>query len=150
MGLTCSHDAFHGAYSAFNRLRQFVCTATGGSFPPHWIHGPTGKLLKDEHGNTRYLTQLRGDYFRCGDDYKRSEWPGLYEFLAHSDCDGEIDPAMCTKVADDLERLLPRMEALHWDSHGSIALRGGFVEVVRNFIAGCRDAAAASEPLRFS
>ena len=150
MGLRCSHDAFHAAYSAFNRLRQFVCAATGGSFPPHWVQGPTGELLKDEHGNTRYHTQLRGDHFQCGDDYPRSEWPGLYEFLAHSDCDGEIDPAMCTKVADDLERLMPQLEALRWNSYGHIALRGGFVEVVRKFIAGCRAAAAANEPLRFS
>lgn len=35
MGLDTSHDAFHGAYSAFNRLRQEVSRARGGSFPPH-------------------------------------------------------------------------------------------------------------------
>ena len=72
MGLDVSHDAFHGAYSAFNRLRQFVCAATGGSFPPHWIHGPTGELLKDERGTTR-MHDLPGDRFQCGDDYPRSE-----------------------------------------------------------------------------
>jgi hypothetical protein len=35
MGLDCSHDAFHGAYSAFNSFRKFICKAIGGSFPPH-------------------------------------------------------------------------------------------------------------------
>jgi hypothetical protein len=95
------------------------------------------------------MQNLPGDCFQCGDDYPRSEWPGLYEFLAHSDCDGEISPEMCVKVADDLERLIPKMEELHWDSFGHIAARGGFIEVVRKFIAGCRAAAAANEPLDF-
>jgi hypothetical protein len=149
MGLDCSHDAFHGAYSAFNRLRQFVCAATGGSFPPHWIHGPTGEILKDDNGSTRYRTDIPANYFQCGDDFHRDEWPGLYEFLAHSDCDGEILPSMCVMVADDLERLMPKMKALHWESHGHIATRGGFIEVVKKFIAGCRAAAAANEPLDF-
>lgn len=148
MGLDCSHDAFHGAYSAFNRMRQFVCAATGGSFPPHWMHGPNGDLLKDDAGNIR-KHDLDDNYFQCGEDYARVEWPGLYEFLEHSDCDGEIDPAMCVKVADDLERLLPKMEALRWESFGHIAARGGFIEVVRKFIAGCRAAAAENEPLDF-
>ncbi len=149
MGLDCSHDAFHGAYSAFNRLRQFVCTATGGSYPPHWIHGPTGEILKGDDGSTRYHTAIPDTHFQCGDDYPREDWPGLYEFLSHSDCDGEIPPDMCMKVADDLERLLPKLEAMRWESHGHIAARGGFVEVVHKFIDGCRAAAQSGEPLDF-
>ena len=149
MGLDCSHDAFHGAYSAFNRLRQFVCAATGGSFPPHWVYGQGGEIMKDERGATRYHSEIPGDSFQCGEDFPRSEWEGLYEFLMHSDCDGEISPEMCIKVADDLERLLPKMEALRWQEFGHIAAQGGFVEVVRKFIAGCRDAASAGEPLDF-
>lgn len=35
MGLDISHDAFHGAYSAFNSLRQEVAHAVGGSYGPH-------------------------------------------------------------------------------------------------------------------
>lgn len=149
MGLDCSHDAFHGAYSAFNRLRQFVCAATGGSFPPHWMHDANGDFLKDERGQIRIRADIEADYFLCGDGFEREEWPGLYEFLTHSDCDGEISPEMCVKVADDLERLLPKMEAVKWESHGHIAARGGFLEVVRKFIAGCRAAAATGEPLDF-
>lgn len=148
MGLDCSHDAFTGAYSAFNRLRQFVCAAAGGSFPPHCQRGPNGYPLEDERGHV-LMRDIPMDQWVVDDEYQRSEWPGLYEFLEHSDCDGEIDPAMCVKVADDLERLMPKMEALGWASHGHIEGRGGFVEVVRKFIAGCRAAAAANEPLEF-
>ena len=131
MGLRCSHNAFCGSYAAFNRLRQFVAAATGGIFPPHTE------------------PELPPDWYACGDDYPRSAWPGLHAFLAHSDCEGELSPATCAAVADDLERLLPRMEALQWESRGHIAARGGFLAVVRAFIGGCRAAAAAGEPLTF-
>lgn len=151
MGLDCSHDAFHGAYSAFNRLRQFVCAATGddGSFPPHWQCNADGSLKEDANGRVPRREGLDDGMFYVGDEYGRDTHPGLWEFLTHSDCDGQISPEMCVKVADDLERLMPRMEALGWQSHGHIAARGGFIEVVRKFIAGCRAAAAANEPLDF-
>jgi hypothetical protein len=151
MGLDCSHDAFHGAYSAFNRLRQFVCAATGpdGSYPPHYLYKAGGDVQEGADGMLLRRRALDEDKFYIGDEYDRETHPGLWEFLTHSDCDGEISPEMCVKVADDLERLLPAMEALGWQSHGHIAARGGFVEVVRKFIAGCREAAAAGEPLDF-
>lgn len=151
MGLDCSHDAFHGAYSAFNRLRQFVCAATGpeGSFPPHYLYKTGGGLQEGSDGMLLRRRDLDEGKFYIGDEYDRETHPGLWEFLTHSDCDGEISPEMCVKVADDLERLLPSMEALGWESHGHIAARGGFVEVARKFIAGCRRAAAANEPLDF-
>lgn len=151
MGLKCSHDAFHGAYSAFNRLRQFVCAATGpdGSYPPHWQRNADGTIMEGVDGRVLLCEGLDEGSFYVGDEYDSSTHPGLWEFLTHSDCDGEIDPAMCLKVAEDLERLLPKMEAMSWQSHGHIAARGGFVEVVRKFITGCRAAAAANEPLCF-
>ena len=149
MGLDCSHDAFHGAYGAFNRLRQFVCAAAGGSFPPHWKKDAAGELVLkgtlpqyDEN-----LDQQR--FYIFDDDFKSEEWPGLWEFLRHSDCDGDISPETCVKVADDLERLMPKMLELGWESHGHIKAYGGFIEVVRKFIAGCRSAAEANEPLLF-
>lgn len=149
MGLDCSHDAFHGAYTAFNCLRQFVCKATGGSHPPHWVYSPTGMPLQDESGWLKHIPDLEDGYFYCGEDYTKDKWPGLYEFLSHSDCDGEIAPEMCVKVADDLEKLIPQMEKLQWEAHGHIAKAGGFMSAVRKFIAGCRAAAAAGEPLCF-
>lgn len=114
MGLDCSHDAFHGAYYAFNRLRQEVARAADG------------------------------------EAYSQTTHPGLFEFLKHSDCDGEISPSMCLRVASDLEELLPQVQALGSVAAGHILNRGGYVEVLRKFIAGCREAAAAGEPLIFS
>ncbi len=149
MGLDCSHDAFHGAYSAFNRLRQCVAEAMGGSYPSHWQYLAGGTLAYDSHGKVCYKPGLDDERWYWGDGYSAETHPGLMEFLRHSDCDGEISPEMCVKVADDLEALLPKIEALGWSPPGHIAARGGFVEVTRKFIAGCRAAAAAGEPLCF-
>ena len=130
MGLDTSHGAFHGAYSAFNRLRQAVAEATGGSFPPR----------KDKN-----LDQSQC-YF--GDDYDPATHPGLMEFLSHSDCDGEISPEMCQKVADDLEALLPVLDK-RTDTGGHLRGYPRYGDVTRAFIAGCRAAAKANEPLEF-
>lgn len=150
MGLNCSHGAFDGAYSAFNRLRQFVCAATGGSFPPHMLRGPGGVSRRDAAGRTMYLTDIDPECFYLGADFKLAEWPGLVAFLAHSDCGGEFSPQLCTQVADDLERLLPAMEALGWGgATGHLVAAGGYIGAVRRFMAGCRGAAAANESLIF-
>lgn len=87
--------------------------------------------------------------FYVDDAYTAATHPGLYEFLAHSDCDGEISPEMCIKVADELEALLPKVEALNWNSAGHIARAGGYVSVLRKFIVGCRAAASEGVPLGF-
>jgi hypothetical protein len=149
MGLDCSHDAFHGAYSAFNSLRQEVSRVTGGSFPPHWLYNADGTLAKGNDGLAIYDRTLNRKMIYLGDGVGPEETPGLYEFLTHSDCDGKISPEMCVKVADDLEKVLPKIEAKNTPSHGHIAARGGYAEVVRKFIVGCRAAAKAGEPLIF-
>lgn len=132
MGLDTTHGAFNGAYSAFNRFRQEVLKAMDGSFPPH-----ENKTLDREL------------IYYDGNQYNPETHPGLFEFIMHSDCDGEISPEMCVKVADDLEALLPKIEELDSEAHGHIAHFGGFAAVTRRFIAGCRAAAAANEPLEF-
>ena len=50
MGLDTSHDAFHGAYSAFNSLRQEVAHVVGGSYGPHWLRAYNGELARDKDG----------------------------------------------------------------------------------------------------
>lgn len=147
MGLDTSHDAFHGAYSAFNRFRQVICRATGGSFPPHWLYNDDGSLKVDEHGLAIYNKDLDDKLIYFGGDL--DDESGLYAFLMHSDCDGEISPEMCVKVADDLEKILPAIAALPDRGGGHIAARGGFAEVTRKFIAGCREAAKEGVPLEF-
>lgn len=131
MGLDVSHGAFRGAYSAFNRLRQVVAAATGGSFPPH---------------DDKMLDPL---CWYVGEGYSLEMHPGLCEFLAHSDCDGEISPEMCRHVAVELEALLPQIRLLDKTPRGHIQAQGGYVAVVKKFIAGCRQAADRGESLVF-
>ncbi|XEC97031.1 hypothetical protein AB6A23_11100 [Paenibacillus tarimensis] len=134
MGLDCSHDAFHGAYSSFNRLRQFVCKSIGGSYPPHETEG------------------LEPEAWYFGEGYNKEKNPGLYEFFCHSDCDGEISPEMCSLVANELESILPLLKKLEeiTEAYGHILFNGGYVGTVEKFIAGCRKAAELNEPLLFS
>lgn len=139
MGLDCSHGAFRGAYSAFNRFRQAICYVIGGSWPPH-----------DKHNNLLWSQdkQPDEDSWYVGKGYSQETHPGLFIFLSHSDCDGEISPEDCLKVANDLERLIPRLAELGAD-WGHIAREGGFAEVCQKFVDGCRKAAEAGEPLIF-
>jgi hypothetical protein len=94
-------------------------------------------------------TDLGANSFYVDDGYTKENAPGLFCFLEHSDCDGEIEPEMCKRVADELEALLPSIEEHVPFASGHIALQGGYAAVLRTFIAGCRAAHAAGEPLRF-
>jgi hypothetical protein len=125
MGLDCSHDAFHGAYSAFHRFRTAVAEAAGGG----WKDGPAGNLIL-------------GGVYEWDDEYD------LMPFFDHSDCDGEISPQDCTKIADNIKKLLPKLDEMG-EGGRHIARGGGYGAVARTFIAGCREAAKNNEPLYF-
>lgn len=143
MGLDCSHDAFHGAYSAFNSFRQEVAHAIGGSYPSHWKRDDSGRLIQPLQRDE----SLDDNRWYWGDKgYSQEKNPGLFEFFCHSDCDGEISPEMCKTVSDELEPLLEKMPN---ESFGHIAGRGGYRQVLQYFIDGCRAAHAAGEPLDF-
>ena len=148
MGLDCSHDAFHGAYSAFNRFRQAVAAAIGGSFPPHYLY-ENGNLVEGGDGFLKKRADLSERCLYWGDECSPEANPGLYIFFVHEDCEGEISPADCTLVANELEAILPKIAALGWHEAGHIAARGGLVGVTEKFIAGCRAAAADGVPLEF-
>ena len=146
MGLDTSHDAFHGAYSAFNRFRMAVAKAIGGSFPPH-----DEEFLAKDGGVDTHGEPYKPEWWYWGEGYSRETHPGLYEFFMHSDCDGEIPPEKCRQVADELEVLLPEIAKLddsQWN-WGHVFHQGGFSGVTRKFIDGCRGAADAGEPLTF-
>lgn len=130
MGLDCSHDAFHGAYSSFNRFRQIVAKAMGGSWPPH----------DDPNADQ--------EAWYWGHGFNEETHPGLFLFMQHSDCDGEFTPEECKQVANDLEILLPEIEK-HGAGDGHILRGGGYAAVARSFIKGCRKAHAAGEKLLF-
>lgn len=126
MGLDTTHNAFHGAYSAFRRFREAVCVSTGGSW------------------------DSENRCFLVGDDFSSETHPGLFEFFGHSDCDGEISPEMCGKIVDEMTGLLPAIKNLTGDFEGGhISRDGGLIAVTQRFIDGCREAAANNEPLKF-
>jgi len=129
MGLHVSHNAFNGPYPAFNRFRQVVAWASGGSFPPH------------QPGST----DLKEDWF-----YVEDASPGLMEFLKHSDCEGEIHPRMCKKIAEELSVYLVKADEYpfgglekHVYSHKKNS------GVLSEFIDGCLVAFYNSEFLKF-
>ena len=129
MGLDVSHDTFTGAYSAFHRFRIAVARATGG----------------DIHQTDSWPMEA---YFELGPGHDNESHPALFEFLGHSDCGGEIDPVTAGKLADEMEVLLPALDAMG-DGGGHLARAGGYGAVARRWIAGCRRAAQAGEPLEF-
>jgi len=137
MGLNTTHDAFHGAYSAFNNLRRFILKSIGGSFPPH-----EDKTLKEDHWYWFVDREKK---------YGKDSHPGLYEFFSHSDCDGYIEPDTCLLVAQDLESIMPyiRKLAKTEECYGHLLGRGGYIQATQYFIDGCRLAHERGERLEF-
>ena len=127
MGLDVSHNAFSAAYSAFYRFREAVCKATGG----HWCDEVSGR-----------------EFWEFGEGYNNESHPGLFEFLAHADCEGEITPELAANCADEMEALLPKLDAMGGGG-GHFERNGGIGATARQWIEGCRSAAAAGEALRF-
>lgn len=152
MGLDTTHGAFHGAYSAFNRLRQAICRAAGGSFPYHEYNPddfPPHKLGVPP--DSPHVEPMANNRWYVPDYVSREEWPGLYIFLEHEDCEGSISPADCVKIANDLEKLLPALEKFP-EAFGHLGRPengGSYVGATRLFIGGCRLAASRGETLEF-
>lgn len=149
MGLDTTHDAFSGAYSAFNRFRQKVAQAMGGSFPTHYVYGPDGQPIPKGDFGLLVDETKKPDRFYWGAGYGAETHPGLNAFFLSNDCEGEFPPDLCTKMADEMEALLPAIERLDTPDGGHIGRDGGYVAVTRRFIAGCRAAAEAGEALEF-
>lgn len=136
MGLDVSHDCFSGAYSAFNRFRQSVAKACGGSFPPH----EPGQV--DDNGKPFDHSQW---YFEAA-DVPADHHDGMRLFLGHSDCDGTLDPAEALAVAAFLEWAAPRMEGA---ATGHLERNGSLTGTALRFARGCRDAAQMGETVEF-
>ena len=150
MGLDCSHDAWHGAYSAFMRWRQELAKVAG--VPP--LELMDGFYDSKEYG-TLYFGQSLDNQSPYG--WKRDriseslpiKWDSLkpsplHELLYHSDCDGDIPAENCAAIADALEALIPLLP--DGDAGGHI---GNWRDKTAQFVAGLRAAAAAGEPLDF-
>ncbi|KAA2242830.1 hypothetical protein F0L74_09890 [Chitinophaga agrisoli] len=120
MGLDTTHDAWHGAYSAFSRWRHYIAELAG-------------------YGN---LTSYQG--FGGAIPTELMDKDGLRVLLSHSDCDGELSPSECEAIAKDLEELLPKMRG---NLGGHI---GDVKEKTEQFINGCKLAASRNETMEFN
>lgn len=134
MGLDCSHDAWHGAYSAFDRWRQKLAEVAG--LPPlDLMDGFYGSRCRLKYPDIDSKLPISWDCLKPSP---------LHELLSHSDCDGEIAPDRCGPIADALEALIPLLPDEEDTGHIGI-----WKEKTAQFVKGLRAAAAAGEPLDF-
>lgn len=152
MGLDCSHDAWSGAYSAFNRWRDQVARAAGYAIWPVIYDD-----CKLSNGSGFGRDTIMIDWGHVTEENLMGVWAEtptdpLIVLIAHSDCDGDIHPAQAVPLADRLEGLLPELDAIEAEvaSMGHMAARGGLRGCTEKFITGLREAAAANEPLEFA
>ena len=151
MGLDCSHDAWHGAYSAFMTWRKKIAEVAGlpplelmqgfyDPLPPNERHSPTlyAGVISEYSHTLKSLDQKLPIKWDC---LKPS---ALHILLYHSDCDGDINWEDCNAIADELERLLPFSP--DEDAGGHI---GFWKAKTKTFIDGLRLAYSKHENLLF-
>lgn len=141
MGLDTTHDAWHGAYSAFTRWRNGVAKAAGYQIVE----------VVASYGMTYPQPAIDWDSIRP-ENYEGA-WAATPEdplvvLIAHSDCDGVIHPEQAGPLADRLEGLLPALDA-QGEGGGHISRDGGYRTVTERFIAGLRAAVEAGEDVEF-
>jgi hypothetical protein len=139
MGLDTTHEAWHGAYSAFTRWRNQVATAAGYEVakigdPNDYGYRPETALIDWGH-----ITQAH-----VAGEWDATPADPLLVLIVHSDCDGVIHPAQAGPLADRLEELLPLLP--EGDGGGHI---GDWQGKTRRFIDGLRLAVASGEDLEF-
>lgn len=157
MGLDCSHNAWHGAYSAFMRWRMKLAQVAGlpplelmeGFYNPLDTKGYPATLYHGiDTGKPAYGPDSR-PHLADIDDGLPISWAclkpsPLHELLSHSDCDGDIPADRCVAIADALEALVPLLPDEVAGGH-----IGHWREKTMQFVAGLRAAAASGEPLDF-
>jgi hypothetical protein len=164
MGLTTTHHAWQGGYSAFHRWRMELAKAAGIPFP--LMEGVWGYEAFDGPDHQKHVLRchlvdmlrryphgfmIRAALEAClrwlpirWDHYYRSGDPLVY-LLDHSDCDGWIETEHLTPLANRLEDLLRGIPPeLDLGEH-----IGNTHDKTRTFIAGCRLAAGLGERLGF-
>lgn len=151
MGLDTSHDAFHGGYGGFNILRHAIAAATQAELglPMNW---PQSIGLPDGYFDEGIPDDVR-DRLGMG-TFTEDEMPPepVLVLLLHEDCDGIIPTFACGPLADQLERLVYRIDAetAKFAPAWVIPEPRNTTAMTREFIAGLRRAVAAGEDLVFA
>lgn len=146
MGLDTTHDCWHGSYSAFNRWREMIAKLAGlpplplmeGFFERGHYTDPFVEYEK------RYPNLAASYYESLPIKWKSLRASPLYKLLYHSDCDGELDWKDCNSIADELEKLVPKLPKREAGGH-----IGDWRDKTQTFIAGLRSAYEARENVQF-
>lgn len=132
MGLVISHGAYEGGYIRFNIFRTDILRSIGGSFPPH-----NDPKLKSE----QWYWRVDG---KTDDKFNRKNYPGLYTFLCHSDCDGEIKLVDVKLLKKELKSILPLIEKYALSNDKS-----ELIGMTETLISGCESAITDNQSLQF-
>jgi hypothetical protein len=140
MGLDTTHDAWHGAYSAFSRWRDKLAEVAGYEI---------AKVEVDNFGTPVLRPTVLIDWGHIVEKNYYGEWDAppadpLIYLIAHSDCDGLLHPPAAMALAERLTELLPLLP--EGDAVGHI---GNWRDKTQTFIDGLRAAAAAGEDVEF-
>ena len=151
MGLDISHDAWHGAYSAFMTWRRKIAELSG--LPPlDLMEGFYDPLPPNSRSLPSLYPGMVSEYshtLKSLDERLPIKWDclkpsPLHELLYHSDSDGTIGYAKANLIANELEKLLPLFP--NEDAGGHI---GNWKDKTQKFIDGCRLAYSRKEKLKF-
>lgn len=152
MGLDISHNTWHGSYSSFMMWRTKIAYLSG--FPPlelmegYYDSNNNPFILLDykyPRGDELDMSAIRRIRQRLPIKWDLFGNHPLVELLAHSDCDGYINYSKCSKIADELDKLLPLLEK-EGECGGHI---GNWKTKTETFISGLRLAAKNKERLQF-
>ncbi len=86
MGLDTTHDAWHGPYGSFNQFRKWLASKIGINLDEYYGYG---------NGGTKKLSSIPND---------------LKYLFDHSDCDGDITPLRCKKIAKAIDEVLKKVK----------------------------------------
>ena len=137
MGIDFSHCKAHWAYSGFMRFRKRIATEAGIALScmSGFASGPSGKPFEaltifgesGESGSVPGFDKYVGrqeviPWENVKDDIKL--------LLDHSDCDGELTPEECAKVAPRLRELVSKWLDDDYDKINALRLAEGMEEAL--------------------
>lgn len=155
MGLSVSHEAWIGSYSAFMAWRKRIAQVAG--FPPLELMEGFYKAIDESRRFNIFdvpslWTSEKPNHLLLKLDselpikWKSIRYSPLLILLNHSDCEGKISWKKCNKIADCLE---PLIEVLP-EEEGESGYSWNWIEKTRKFVDGLRLAHKLKEDLIFS
>jgi hypothetical protein len=142
MGLDMSHDAWHGAYSAFDRFRTTLTEVAGLPLVADPVS--TSRKVVDVNWDAVSDANIQGEWGEKLPTLRDGTFDPLLLLLVHSDCDGVLHPYHAKLVADRVEELIPLLPA---EGGGHIGLYGDKAQAL---VDGFRRAHAADEEIVFA